>query len=317
MQIRTDPDYLQRFGLALENLGIGTHDRVMLAVSGGPDSLALLLLANQAMPGRIHAATVDHQLRIEAADEANFVSRLCSDLAVPHITLTPSRPIDGNIQSAARAVRYQLLEHAADDRNCSFIATAHHHDDQLETLLMRLARGSGIDGFAAIRAHNKRIIRPLLGFSKSELEEICAARGIAPVRDPSNDDSQFDRVRIRQWLARAPHPFATDRAQRSAKALGEAAEALAWMTDSLAADRIAIKDAVIQCDARALPAELKRRLLVRCLAHIEPDRQPRGDALDHVLAELDAGRTAMIGNVLCKGGPLWTFSVAPPRRTGR
>lgn len=287
----------------------------MLAISGGPDSLALLLLAYEAAAGRICAATVDHQLRPEAADEAAFVRELCEKMGVRHVTLTPIKKIKGNIQSAARAARYDLLAKAADDNGCAFIATAHHGDDQIETILMRLARGSGVDGLAAIRSRNSRLIRPLLGFSKSELEDVCASAGLEPVRDPSNDNADFDRVAMRQWLAQSPHPFNIDRANRTARALGDAAESLAWVAADLAKQRIRGEKSEIQCNAQDLPRDLKRRLLLNCLSQLEPNLQPRGDAIDRLLSDLDAGRKATIGNILCNGGAIWNFFIAPQRRT--
>jgi tRNA(Ile)-lysidine synthase len=314
VQVTPEKEYSSRFGRALEQLGIGENDRIVLAVSGGPDSLALLLLATNWAADRVVAATVDHQLRPVSAEEAAFVARLCADIGVRHITLIPSEKIIGNIQSSARAARYGLLEDAADEHECAFVATAHHGDDQLETILMRLARGSGIDGMAAIRSCNGRVIRPLLGFSKSELEEICGEAGIQPVRDPSNDNPEFDRIAIRQWLARSPHPFSTERAQLTAKALGDASDALEWVVDDLAKARISINSNDIQCDANGLPHEFKRRLLIKCLSLLEPDLLPRGDAIERVIAELEAGITTMIGKVLCKGSGVWRFTLAPPRR---
>jgi tRNA(Ile)-lysidine synthase len=262
VQITLSPGFLDRFSLALGNLGVGDDNRIMLAVSGGPDSLAMLLLAREIAAGRIVAATVDHKLRPEAA-------------------------------------------------------TAHHGDDQLETILMRLARGSGLDGLAAIRARNGRVIRPLLGFSKSELEKICADAGIEPVRDPSNDNADFDRVAMRQWLAQSTHPFVIDRANRVARSLGDAAEALTWVADGLSERRVMQENTQIQCDASHLPRDLKRRLLLLCVSRLEPDLKPRGDAIDRLLADLETGKTATIGNILCRGGAVWQFSVAPPRRADR
>ncbi len=297
----------------MANLGDARETRILLAVSGGPDSIALLVLANEAAAGRIHVATIDHQLRPEAAAEAVFVRDICAALGVPHVVLSPAQKITGNIQSAARAARYALLESAADEYDCSLIATAHHGDDQIETLVMRLARGSGVDGLAAIRRHNGRVIRPLLGFSKSELEEICIGAGIAPVRDPSNDDADFDRVRVRQWLAETKHPLTADRVGRSALAMAEASEALQWATDTLSATRIILKDDIIQCDASSLPRELQRRLLLRCVSILEPGLRPRGDAIDRLLDRLEAGGGGMIGNIRCKANASWEFSVAPSR----
>jgi tRNA(Ile)-lysidine synthase len=316
VQVTPNPEYSHRFERALEELGVRESDHILLAVSGGPDSLALLLLANHWAGDRVVAATVDHQLRPEAADEAAFVAQICANMRLPHVILTPTAKIDGNIQSSARTARYKLLHDAADAHGCSVVATAHHADDQLETILMRLARGSGIDGLAAIRARNGRVIRPLLGFSKSELEEICASAGIQPVQDPSNDNPEFDRVAMRQWLAQSPHPFDIERVRQTAKALGDASEALAWIADDLAKARIRRIDDNIQCDARGLPHELRRRLLLKILFMLEPDLRPRGDAVERVIDELEAGKNAMLGNTLCKGGEVWCFSLAPPRRTG-
>lgn len=315
MPVKLDPVILNRFRIALGKLLIGEDDRLLCAVSGGPDSLGLLLLAQQVVPGKLVAATVDHQLRPESSDEARYVQNICRTLGVPHLILTPDEAICGNIQSSARAARYALLERAADAESCRHIATAHHADDQLETVLMRLARGSGVDGLSAIRATNGRVIRPLLDFTKSELVDICASAGIHPVDDPSNANTDFDRVAMREWLAATQHPFAADRAARSASALAEASDALVWMADMLAAERIRREPGFLVCDAKDIPKELKRRLLIRCLSAFDPNLTPRGDAVDRLLADLNDGRTATIGNIKCVGGKDWRFSHAPPRRT--
>ncbi|WP_170226842.1 tRNA lysidine(34) synthetase TilS [Sphingorhabdus contaminans] len=313
MQISQPPEYLDRFRRALDSFAPEPDSKILLAISGGPDSLALLLLAAEARPGAIIAATVDHGLRPEAAEEADFVAQICARIAVPHLTLRPETAITGNLQSQARAARYRLLEQAADGQGCALIATAHHGDDQLETVLMRLARGSGIDGMAAIRSRNGRIIRPMLAFSKAECEDICARARLDPVRDPSNTNVEFDRVAIRQWLAQAPHPFTIARTNRTASALHDASDALAWMVQNLVQERIVEDGDALSCDASGLPRELRRRLLLACITRLDPALQPRGEAIDHLLAELDAGRTAMIGNLLCSGGDRWTVAPAPPR----
>jgi tRNA(Ile)-lysidine synthase len=307
-------EHTARFSDALERLGAG-EGRILLAVSGGPDSLAMLLLAHEAMPDRIAAATVDHGLRPEAADEAVFVARVCAGLGVAHSILTPDAPITGNVQSAARAARYALLEAAADAADCAFIATAHHADDQLETVLMRVARGSGVGGLSGVRARNGRIVRPLLGFSKAELEEICAEAGVEPVRDPGNNDPDFDRVAMRQFLASGAHPFDAARAALSAEALAEAGEALDWVTNRLLTERMERHDAALVLDCSNLPRELQRRLLLAVLRQFDAKINPRGDAVERLLDELHIGKTATISNILCKGGVVWQFSPAPPRRT--
>jgi tRNA(Ile)-lysidine synthase len=287
--------------------------RIGVAVSGGPDSIALLLLMHECYNGQIAAATVDHQLRTASAAEAQFVADLCADRKIPHYILTPRRAITGNIQSSARHTRYALLEKWADDHDCAYIATAHHADDQLETMLMRLARGSGVDGLSGVRRTNGRIIRPLLDFTKAELVAVCERAGIIPVQDPSNADTDFDRVRMRTWLAAMPNPLHVSAAARSASALADASAALDWMTAMLAADRIGQQDDWITLRPGDLPRELQRRLLLRCLAQIEPETRHRGEAISRGLDSLLAGRTITLGNTYCKGGPIWKFRPAPSR----
>jgi tRNA(Ile)-lysidine synthase len=292
----------------------GNEGRVLLAVSGGPDSLAMLLLAKAAIPERISVATIDHGLRPEAATEAAFVAALCKELAISHTILVPNAPITGNVQANARIVRYKLLAEHADKTGCQWIATAHHADDQLETLLMRIARGSGINGLAGVRERQGRIIRPMLAFRKAELEQICAEVGIEPVRDLSNDNSDFDRVAMRQWLAGSEHPFDPLRAVKTSAALADAAEALEWMAGQLALSRMRKHGTAVIIDPNGLPNEIRRRLLQRALGEIEQGLTPRGDAIDRALIALESGQKITLGNVVCQGGKEWHFHPAPERR---
>jgi len=297
-----------RFRADLEALTGTAPERLALAVSGGPDSLALLLLAAAAFPGRVHAATVDHGLRPEAAAEAGFVARICSGLGVPHAILAAAMTETANVQAAARARRYALLGRWAGEIGALCLVTAHHLDDQAETLVMRLLRGAGLTGLAAIRAVNPPVVRPLLGWRRAELAAIVAAAGIRPVADPSNADERFDRVRVRKRLAEAdwldPVPLA-----RSAAALAEAEEALDWAAERLWAER-AEGGAL---DPAGLPAELKRRLVLRMIAALG-GAVPRGADLGRLLAALERGETATLSGIKCVGGRLWRFAPAPPRR---
>ena len=144
-----------RFREAVERLsGRQADAQFGIAVSGGPDSMALLWLALNAFPGRVMAATVDHGLRPEAADEAAMVAAFCARHGVPHATLRPARPITGNIQSQARTARYALLDQWRMDNGVGWLMTAHHAGDQIETMLMRLNRGAGVGGLAGVRARN-------------------------------------------------------------------------------------------------------------------------------------------------------------------
>jgi tRNA(Ile)-lysidine synthase len=284
--------------------------RLGLAVSGGPDSLALLLLAHAAFPEAIAAATVDHGLRAESAAEARFVARICAGLGVPHASLNADEAIAGNVQAGARALRYRLLGQWAAHEDIAFLATAHHRDDQAETLLMRLNRGAGLSGLAGVRARTEigglAVVRPLLGWSRAELAAIAAP--LEPVEDPSNTDPRYDRARLRRSLAGADWLDAAAFA-RSAQALAEAEEALDWAAERVIAERVAGG----AFDPAGVPVELRRRIVLRLLGAAEP---PRGSDLQRLLAALEAGETATLAGVKCTGGTLWHFAPAPPRRRG-
>lgn len=313
---------LDRFRTETERLTTAppTPDaRLGLAVSGGPDSLALLLLAAEAYPGAVAAITVDHGLRPEAADEANHVASICATLDVPHTTQTPAQPITGNIQSAARTARYALMEDWSERENLHWIATAHHADDQLETVLMRLMRGSGIDGLSAIRPVNGKIIRPLLGVRKAELVRHVESCGLKAVADPSNEDDAFDRVRLRTALTHFPD-FDPDRLARSLMATRESSQALGWVVEREARNHVKDANGSVTLANIDYPPELLRRLALRCLTRLDPEIQPRGDALQRMVDELSCGKKTRIGSLQCEvvmqsGNPCWRFSPAPPRRS--
>ena len=151
-----------RFATLLDQLVPDTMAPIGVAVSGGPDSLALLLLAHAARPGRIHAATVDHGLRAESAEEARFVAAICAHRDIPHDILPkPGVPLAGG-QAAARDFRYARLDRWCADHRLPVLLTGHHANDQAETVLMRLARGSGVAGLSGIRAVRPRRYENLL-----------------------------------------------------------------------------------------------------------------------------------------------------------
>ncbi|HEY5798285.1 MAG TPA: tRNA lysidine(34) synthetase TilS [Bosea sp. (in: a-proteobacteria)] len=227
--------------------GLAAEARLLVAVSGGPDSVALLaLLADWARePGRpaLHAATVDHGLRAASGEEADGVAALCGRLGVPHRILRWEGPKPGTgLQERARAARYALLADEAERLGGAVLVTAHTQDDQAETLLMRMARGSGPSGLAAMRERVRKgaitLARPLLGVPKVRLVATVQARGLAFVTDPSNGDIRFERVR---W--RALMPGLAD--------AGLSAERLA-----LLAQRIARLDEAAALRAKALLPEL-------------------------------------------------------------
>ena len=292
--------------------------RILVAVSGGPDSVALLLLAHAALGERCSAATVDHRLRPESADEAAWVADLCAARGIAHATLRADLPDragrTANLSARARALRYRLLEAHADAIGADLIATAHHADDQLETLIMRLNRGAGIAGLAGVRAKSGRIIRPLLGWRHAELVALVAAQGIAPVDDPSNVSDRFDRARLRKALAGVDW-LDVDHVGASARALGDAEDAIAWMVRRLEAERCTTDDAGVTLRPADLPFELRRRLVEGAVLRVDPAADIRGPALVRTVRALEAGERITLGQVLCESrGSEWRFSLAPPRR---
>jgi tRNA(Ile)-lysidine synthase len=185
---------------------------ILLAVSGGPDSIALMLLAAH-WAGRLAAAppisvaTVDHGLRKNAAHEAKMAGRWASELSLPHAILVWEgvKP-KSRIQERAREARYELLFQHAAKIGASCVMTAHHADDQAETILFRLLRGSGISGLAGMQNVSERngliLARPLLDYAKADLIAFCNAKAHPFIEDPSNDDPRHARTRLRRLLAR-------------------------------------------------------------------------------------------------------------------
>ncbi|WP_243627841.1 tRNA lysidine(34) synthetase TilS [Rhodovulum sp. BSW8] len=284
-----------------------------VAVSGGGDSLALLLAATAARPSGppVLAVTVDHGLRPEAADEARSVAAICARLGVPHSTLVwQGWDGRGNLQDAARRARMRLIADWALARGIDRVALAHTRDDQAETVLMRLARGAGVDGLAAMATERQALgvtwLRPFLDIPRADLRAFLTERGQSWAEDPSNDDPRFDRVRVRQALALlAPLGIDAEGLAATAARLGSARAALDACTAEAAA-RIAVEEAgdvVLDEAARvALPAEIGRRLLLGALAWVSgADYPPRAGALAATLARLEiAPRTTLQGCLLIR-----------------
>jgi tRNA(Ile)-lysidine synthase len=315
---------VDRFRRDLDAL-IDSETPIGIAVSGGPDSLALLLMAAEARPGGVEAATVDHALRRDSRSEAEMVASICERLGIPHCILTASwkeRPATA-IQERARAMRYRLLGQWGAERGLKALLTAHHLDDQAETLLMRFARGAGIRGLSGMRRIARTpggkilLLRPLLGWRRSELEAVCAASGFEPALDPSNEDEQFERVRVRkalreiEWLD--PEAMAA-----SAANLCQAETALQWATTQEWERWVTVGEGGIVYRPSDAPREIRRRIVRRAIVALATEGQGtelRGRELNQVLEALLGGRSATLRGVLCLGGGEWRFTPAPPRRS--
>lgn len=276
---------------------------LVLAVSGGPDSVAMLWLmarwrrALKRGP-RLVAVTVDHQLRSEARGEAADVKRLARELGVEHRTLRwgGAKPETG-VPAAARDARYALLLKAARQFRAAYILTAHTRDDQAETVLMRMARGSGIAGLGAMARHSPRegaiIARPLLDVPKARLLATLDKAGVSYALDPTNANAQYTRPRLRALmpLLAAEGCDARNLARLAAR-LGRANAALELMADG--AERfLAIRtdgspQAGFDADAFAgLPEEVRVRVLLRAIGRVATEGIPELGKVEALVAAID------------------------------
>jgi tRNA(Ile)-lysidine synthase len=289
-------------------LGGAAPERVGLAVSGGPDSMAMLALAADALPGGVEAATVNHGLRAEAAAEAALVAGACAAMDVPHATLRPGAPVAGGagVQARARDARYRLLGEWAAARGLGCVLTAHHADDQAETFLMRAGRAAGLAGLAGARPRaviaGLAVVRPLLDWRRAELRAVVRRRELPFADDPSNRDDRFERTRVRhlldanEWLAPAGIARA---AGYLAEADADLGAAVAWLWEARA-----VQEGVeVRVNALDLPRELRRRLARRAVAAVRDAAgiaEPAfGEAsnVEALLDGLEAGRRVTQGGV--------------------
>lgn len=301
---------------------------LLLAVSGGPDSIALMWLAARwrralARGPRLVAVTVDHGLRAEAAAEAREVKRLARTLELEHRTLrwTGPKPKAG-LPAAARSARYHLLAKAARQSGATHILTAHTRDDQAETLLMRLLRGSGVAGLAAMARESERdgvrLARPFLDVSKSQLIATLNKAKLGFADDPTNRDPHFTRPRLRALMpALAAEGGDPRNLARLAARLARANAAVEVLADG--AERyLALRDRDARAsgfgagsaDARsfdaevfaAMPEEIRLRLLKRAIdrcGHEGPAELGKVEALlvalDRAVAETPGSRRPRAG----------------------
>lgn len=257
---------------AYRRLGVAGGS-VLLAVSGGPDSTALLVgtaRVSERLALRVEVATLDHGLRPESQTEVEAVARLAAHWGLPcHVRALGLRPGPG-LEARARQARYAALESLRQERGLHAVATGHTASDQAETLLMRLVRGTALRGAAGIHASRPHLIRPLLGCTRQHVEAYLAAQGLEAAADPMNEDLSFLRSRIRHQVLPALEraagfpvaehlaSFARLAAEEEAL-LGSLADA-AWQRLQLAGGGV---DAV---GLRALEPPLRRRVLARLLA---------------------------------------------------
>ncbi len=308
---RDFPDLFRAVAAPFEAPPIST---LGLAVSGGSDSLAMLhLYAQWADQNNVtlRVATVDHGLRAAAVKEAAWVAGQCQELNISHDVLQWISPDNvRNVQSTARTARYGLLADWAVSAGLDAIAIGHTIDDQAETFLMRLARGSGVDGLSAMRRdwHDRgvRWVRPLLDVTRARLRDMLQAGGQTWIDDPSNDDTQFDRVKARQALQiLAPLGITADRLSQTADQMTRAGAALHAATIALAKTAVVQTHGDLTLDVsgmRRAPREVQLRMMAAALGWISgAPYRPRLKALEEVYAAILRGETRTLQGVLLTG----------------
>lgn len=268
-----------------------------VALSGGPDSMALLALVSEwAIPRdiRVVALTVDHALRPESATEAQqvheWVARYFPPVThkvlrrdVTHITPT-------KLQEQARHDRYRMMADECHAQGVSHLLLAHHQDDQAETFLFRLCKGSGLDGLAGMQTERAlgdiHLIRPLLGFDKMSLMKTCHARDIPFVKDPSNGNDKFARVRLRQVMPLlAQEGLSAKRMSVTAQRLARARAALDQVTDQVWAQALMLTEEGLMFNLSVLqeqPEDIRIRVLMRALTAVSGQDDEYGPRLERV-----------------------------------
>ena len=289
------------FALAMEGFApFEARPAIAVAVSGGPDSLALLLLTDswaRARGGVAIALTVDHGLRPDSASEAAQVGAWAKARFIAHEVLPwiGEKPRTG-IQAAARRARYRLLTEACAARGILHLAFAHHANDQAETVLFRSERGSGPAGLAGMAASRSlgavRMIRPLLGWPKPALVETCRRFGQAYVEDPSNRSGRFARTGLRSQLAADGDLRASTLRQAGAAASRRVADE-DRLASALACVAEIRPDGIVLLDFAALEAlqpETRRAVLVAAVRTVGGNEfGPDAGAVDRLDATLTSG----------------------------
>ncbi len=301
-----------------------------VAVSGGGDSLALMVLLAEWAGDRGVAPplvlTVDHRLRPESGEDAREVEAAANRLGLEtHILKWTGRKPTANLEAAARRARYRLMGAACRRLGLAGLHLAHTLEDQAETVLLRLARGSGLDGLAAMRPQSPFpvpgfedmvLVRPLLGTSRARPRAFLEARGIPWMEDPMNADPRFARVRVRAaWPALEAAGLGPARIADAATHLARARAALEAMTDEFLAARAHLAPGHGTIDGAALaavPREIGLRALAAALGRVAGTAyRPRFVRLDRLLAAIAAGQ-------LGKGRTLHCCRIGPaPKRVAR
>lgn len=292
--------------------------RILLLVSGGADSTCLMGLLHEIHDGPLLALTLDHGLRVEAAEECDLAVANAEAMGIPALRRELGVTPGPGVQARARAARLAEAARVADAHGCALVATGHTATDQAETVLFRLARGTGTAGALGMAPRAGRVVRPLLALTRAETRRWCRSRGLPVSDDPSNRDSTFARVRVRETLMPALRDVSPG-AERNVAAFAEALADERDLLEDLVADawrRAAREDGLdletLRGERPALARILMRRLIAG--AGLEGDALGRA-AVERAMGLLGGARAAQLpgGVVRDERGRAIVVPDRPPR----
>ncbi len=288
----------------LSHLSIPLENDIAIGLSGGPDSMSLVHMLNAHIedynfPIKLHALTVNHNLREDARDEAERVGQWIKDYkhTSHHILDWTDEKSQTRIMEAARNARYSLIEDYCKQHKIKTLFVAHHQDDQVETFLFRLSKGSGLDGLAAMRetytySEHLNIIRPLMNHTKESLIDYCHQNDIPYINDPSNEKTQYARPRLRESrLILEKEGLTSQRLSKTVKRLDRARHALEWMSEKALIQTCAIYQNNIKINLSQLgeyPEEIHMRVLQSAIMFFNKNRDyaPRLEKIEKIAEDM-------------------------------
>ena len=281
------PEELDQLKSLIGSLSV---DRLAVAVSGGPDSMALIHMMSSILPDlphppEIQALVVDHRIRAESSVEARKVGEWLENIqgVKPEILTIEGEWASSSLQEEARKRRYEILKAHCHKTGIATLLTAHHKDDQAETFLFRLSRGSGLDGLSAMTEKTRlddriTLLRPLLSWKKDEILRYCADHHLPYVQDPSNYAQKYSRGRLRKsWNVLEKEGLTSDRLSATAHRLERARKALDFFTAEkmklLLSQNTQQKKVFIFSSLQKCPQEIRLRLIMQAMKSLVPEKE--------------------------------------------
>ena len=272
---------------------------VAVATSGGSDSLALCFLVYDfisELGGKMVAITIDHKLRSESFEEALKTRNTLNKYNIEHIIIpwNGDKPLS-NIQEKARLARYKLLTEYCFNNNLSYLMTGHQQNDQAENFIIRADHGSGVYGLAGIPAIGKidgmKVVRPLLNFTKQELQDFLKEKEIQWIEDPSNQNDVFARVRVRKFLNKYPDWVA--KLADVSKNLSKTKDAIEYMVNKSISEIVEKSEQGVFIDLdgfNILPQEIRFRMLSKILQNVSQEAKPaRAERIENLINKIEKG----------------------------